>query len=93
MSVNEIKKIFYFLFKDSCQNCSGMHEKLEEKTLTIRENEIHLAELINLMRKFQNQINFSDELLKLTNGHRLKMDSLRKLSPNTSLVKSKSMKK
>ena len=68
-----------------------MHEKLEEKTLTIRENETHLVELVTLMKKFQSQINFSDELLKLTNGHRLKMDSLRKLSPP--LAKSKSMRK
>lgn len=62
---------------DTCQNCTNMHEKLEEKTLALRVNETNLADLINLMKKFQSQINFSDELLKLTGGG----NRLTKLSP------------
>jgi hypothetical protein len=58
-----------------------MQEKLEEKTVALRENENHITDLVNLMKKFQSQINFSEELLKLKNGNRLKSESGRKLSP------------
>jgi hypothetical protein len=61
-----------------------MEEKLEEKTLALRENENFTADLVNLMKKFQSQINFSEELLKIkrkTDNDKLKHESLRKLSP------------
>ena len=61
-----------------------MEEKLEEKTLALRENENFTSDLVNLMKKFQSQINFSEELLKIkrkTDNDKLKYESLRKLSP------------
>lgn len=61
-----------------------MEEKLEEKRLALRENENFTADLVNLMKKFQSQINFSEELLKIkrkTDNDKLKYESLRKLSP------------
>jgi len=65
-----------------------MQEKLEEKTIALRENENYITDLVNLMKKFQSQINFSDELLKIKNT-KLKTESLRKLSPVLNKSKSK----
>ena len=79
----------YSFIKDSCQNCSNMLEKLEEKTQALRENENQTAELVSLLKKFQSQINLSEELLKITSGNKLKGDSVRKPSPVLSKTKSK----
>lgn len=65
--------------KDSCTNCASMHEKLEEKILNLRDKDALINDLANLMRKFQNQLNFQDELIKIVNTNKNLNESLTKL--------------
>ncbi|CAF0968508.1 unnamed protein product [Brachionus calyciflorus] len=65
---------------DSCQNCESMNRKLEEKTLSLREKDNLVNELVNLMKKFQNQLNFNDELIKIVNTNKNLNDNLTKFS-------------
>ena len=66
-----------------------MLEKLEEKTSQVKENENLIAELVNLMKKYQNQLNLGDELLKLSNSNRLNPEYLSKFNITITKLKLK----
>jgi hypothetical protein len=74
----------------SCSNCSQMLHKLEEKSNTIKEKDLLLNDLINFARKFQNQSNFNDELLKVSNSNRTLFDLLNKSNINLRIVSTNS---
>lgn len=57
-----------------------MHQKLEEKMLSLREKDNLVNDLVNLMKKFQNQLNFNDELIKIVSSNKTLNESLAKLS-------------
>lgn len=69
-----------------------MHQKLEERTVNLREKDNLINELINLMKKFQNQLNFNDELIKIVGSHKTLNDSLTKLSFNLKQAPTNSIK-
>ncbi|RMZ95894.1 J domain-containing -like protein [Brachionus plicatilis] len=78
--VQEESELIKFKLKDSCDNCESMHQKLEERTLNLREKDNLVNELVNLMKKFQNQLNFNEELIKIVNSNKTLNESLSKLS-------------
>ena len=61
-----------------------MLEKLEQKTSLNREQELLLADLMNLIKKFQSQlnVNFQEDLFKISNN-KTNSDLLLKLNLNT----------
>jgi hypothetical protein len=74
----------YVIFlKDSCQNCAIMVEKLEQKNSSNKEQELLLADLMNLIKKFQNQlnVNFQEDLIKIS-SNKTNSDLLLKLNLN-----------
>lgn len=60
-----------------------MLEKLEQKTSLNREQELLLADLMNLIKKFQSQlnVNFQEDLFKISNN-KTNSDLLLKLNLN-----------
>lgn len=60
-----------------------MLEKLEEKSTTVKEKDSLIIDLVNLMKKYQTQMNFQDELVKIINSNKSSYgDSLTQLSIN-----------
>jgi galactose-1-phosphate uridylyltransferase len=60
-----------------------MVEKLEQKNSSNKEQELLLADLMNLIKKFQNQlnVNFQEDLIKIS-SNKTNSDLLLKLSIN-----------
>jgi hypothetical protein len=74
----------------SCSNCSQMLQKLEEKSNTMKEKDLILNDLTSLVKKFQNQSSFNDELLKISNSNRNLFDLLNKSNINLRVVSTNS---
>lgn len=74
-------KTYFIQIKDSCQNCALMLEKLEQKNSSNKEQELLLSDLMNLIRKFQSQLNINlQEDLTRISSNRQNSDLLLKLN-------------
>ena len=70
-----------------------MLEKLEQKSSTQREQEILLADLMNLIKKFQSQlnVNFQEDLFKISSNKK-NSELLLKLNLNETTRKNTGLK-
>jgi hypothetical protein len=70
-----------------------MVDKLEKKSLTLKEKDTLLSDLVNIIKKLQNQSNFQEELIKLASSNKAFSDSLSKLNINIKVPNNLKLKK